>query len=102
MRIKARASGSPPRTTPTTRCSRTPTCCTPVCAACEGLLDTHGRDVESWKKEGHTYYRVRGPLVPKLHVNEFVFDESGDKPLYALVKETSGRLAVLRDAAREH
>src|SRR2546426_6228047 len=56
---------------------------------------THGRDVESWKKEGHTYYRVRGPLVPKLHVNEFVFDESGDKPLYALVKETSGRLAVL-------
>ncbi len=57
--------------------------------------NTHGRDVESWKKEGHTYYRVRGPLVPKLHVNEFVFDESGDKPLYALVKETSGRLAVL-------
>ena len=57
--------------------------------------NTHGRDVESWKKEGHTYYRVRGPLVPRLHVNEFVFDESGDKPLYALVKETSGRLAVL-------
>jgi PhoH-like ATPase len=57
--------------------------------------NTHGRDVESWKKEGHTYYRVSGPLVPKLHVNEFVFDESGDKPLYALVKETSGRLAVL-------
>ncbi len=57
--------------------------------------NTHGRDVESWKKEGHTYYRVRGPLVPKLHVNEFVFDESGDKPLYAVVKETSGRLAVL-------
>jgi len=57
--------------------------------------DTHGRDVESWKKEGHTYYRVRGPLVPKLHVNEFVFDESGDKPLYALVKEASGRMAVL-------
>ncbi len=57
--------------------------------------NTHGRDVESWKKEGHTYYRLRGPLVPKLHVNEFVFDESGDKPLYAVVKETSGRLAVL-------
>ncbi|HWD22820.1 MAG TPA: PhoH family protein [Burkholderiales bacterium] len=57
--------------------------------------NTHGRDMESWKKEGHTYYRVRGPLVPKLHVNEFVYDESGDRPLYALVKETSGRVAVL-------
>jgi PhoH-like ATPase len=57
--------------------------------------DTHGRDVESWKKDGHTYYRVRGPLVSKLHVNEFVYDESGEKPLYALVKETSGKLAVI-------
>jgi PhoH-like ATPase len=57
--------------------------------------DTHGRDVESWKKDGHTYYRIRGPLVPKLHLNEFVYDESGERPLYALVKETSGRMAVI-------
>jgi PhoH-like ATPase len=57
--------------------------------------NTHGRDMESWKKDGHTYYRVQGPLVPKLRVNEFVFDESGDRPLYALVKELSGRMAVL-------
>ncbi|MFL6567292.1 MAG: PhoH family protein, partial [Burkholderiales bacterium] len=57
--------------------------------------DSHGKDMESWKKEGHTYYRVRGPLVPKLHVNEFVYDESGERPLYALVKEIAGRMAVL-------
>jgi len=57
--------------------------------------DTHGRDMESWKKDGHAYYRVRGPLVPQLHVNEFVWDESGERPLYALVKERSGRTAVL-------
>ncbi len=57
--------------------------------------DTHGRDVESWKKDGHAYYRVRGPLVPQLHLNEFVWDESNDRPLYAMVKEKSGRTAVL-------
>jgi PhoH-like ATPase len=57
--------------------------------------DTHGRDVESWKKDGHAYYRVRGPLVGKLHLNEFVFDESGERPLYALVRETVGKTAVL-------
>ena len=57
--------------------------------------DTHGRDVESWKKDGHTYYRVRGPLLPELQLNEFVYDESGDRPLYALVKEKAGRTAVL-------
>jgi len=57
--------------------------------------NSHGKDMESWKKEGHTYYRVRGPLVPKLHVNEFVYDESGERPLYALVKEAANRVAVL-------
>jgi PhoH-like ATPase len=60
--------------------------------------DTHGRDVESWKKDGRTYYRVRGPLAPQLHLNEFVWDESGERPLYACVKERSGRTAVLETA----
>jgi PhoH-like ATPase len=57
--------------------------------------NSHGKDMESWKKEGHTYYRVRGPLVPKLHVNEFVYDETGERPLYAVVKEAQNRVAVL-------
>src|SRR6476661_7516069 len=33
---------------------------TGVRALPKDFWDTHGRDVESWKKEGHTYYRVRG------------------------------------------
>jgi PhoH-like ATPase len=57
--------------------------------------DTHGRDMESWKKEGHTYYRVRGPLVPRLYLNEFLYDETSERPLYALLKEKQGRTAVL-------
>jgi len=57
--------------------------------------DTHGRDMESWKKDGHTYYRVRGPLVPQLYLNGFVYDETGERPLHALVKEKSGRVAVI-------
>jgi len=68
---------------------------TGVRALPKDFWNTHGRDMESWKKDGHTFYRVQGPLVPKLHVNEFVFDESGDRPLYALVKEAAGRMAVL-------
>jgi len=57
--------------------------------------EAHGRDMESWKKDGHTYYRVRGPLVPELYLNEFLFDESGERPLQAIVRERSGRVAVL-------
>ena len=56
--------------------------------------DLHGRDVESWKKEGRTYYRVRGPLCHELLLNEFVYQE-GERPLHAVVKEVHGRTAVL-------
>jgi PhoH-like ATPase len=57
--------------------------------------ETHGRDMESWKKEGHTYYRLRGPLEPRLILNEYLYDESGERALYAQVREKSGRGAVL-------
>ncbi len=59
--------------------------------------DSHGRDMESWKKEGHTLYRVRGPLCPDLLINEFVYqeaDQSG-KPFYAIVREKDGKQVVL-------
>ncbi|WP_174524494.1 PhoH family protein [Thauera butanivorans] len=57
--------------------------------------DTHGRGMESWKEEGHTYYRVSGPLAPDLLVNEFVFETSGDNPLQAWVKERDGGKVLL-------
>ncbi|MGQ0512688.1 MAG: PhoH family protein, partial [Betaproteobacteria bacterium] len=60
-----------------------------------GFWDSHGKDMESWKKDGHTYYRIRGPLVPQFSLNEFVWDDSGDRPLLARVIEQSGRMAVL-------
>ncbi len=56
--------------------------------------DQHGKDVESWKKDGRTYYRIRGPLCQELLLNEFVYQE-GERPLHALVKEVHGRTAVL-------
>ncbi len=56
--------------------------------------DTHGRDVESWKKDGHIYYRVRGPLCGDFMPNEFVYHE-GHNPLYAIVKSVTGKTATL-------
>lgn len=54
----------------------------------------HGKDVESWQQGGTTYYRIKGPLCAQLIVNEFVYLE-GELPLYAQVKEVSGKTAVL-------
>jgi PhoH-like ATPase len=56
--------------------------------------DSHGRDMESWKQDGHTLYRVQGPLCAELLVNEFVYQE-GARPFYAIVRERTGRSAVL-------
>ncbi|HSD42191.1 MAG TPA: PhoH family protein [Burkholderiales bacterium] len=62
--------------------------------------DEHGKDIESWKKDGRTYYRVRGPMCQELLLNEFVYQE-GERPLHALVKEVHGRTAVL-ETVREY
>ena len=57
--------------------------------------EKHGKDMESWQHGGQTFYRVRGPLCPDFLVNEFVYLET-DRPFYALVKELSGKTAILQ------
>ena len=54
--------------------------------------DKHGQGMESWKRESRTLYRVKGPLCPKLLINEFIYQE-GEQPLYAIVREVSGKTA---------
>ena len=61
--------------------------------------DDHGKGMESWQQQGHTFYRVTGPLVPKLLLfNEFVYQEgpaNTHQPLYAIVREIKGKTALL-------
>jgi PhoH-like ATPase len=57
--------------------------------------DKHGKEMESWQASGYTFYRVHGPLCANFLVNQFVYLEH-DKPFYALVKERSGKTAVLQ------
>ena len=60
----------------------------------------HGKGMESWSdgKTGTMFYRVTGPLVPQLMVNQFVYQEStdGTTPFYAQVKEVNGKTALLQ------
>ena len=59
--------------------------------------DKHGKTVESWQQGGHTYYRITGPVVPQLHINQFVYFEApGEPSLYARVSEIRGKTAVLK------
>ena len=59
--------------------------------------DRHGKTMESWQQGGHTYYRISGPLVPALMINQFVYLEvPGAAALYARVTEITGKAAVLK------
>ncbi len=59
--------------------------------------DKHGKTMESWQQSGLTYYRISGPMVSVLLINQFVFLETpGAAPLYAKVIEITGKTAVLR------
>ena len=57
----------------------------------------NGKTVESWQQGTHTYYRISGPIVPSLFMNQFVYFEApGEPSLFARVTEIRGKTAVLR------
>jgi PhoH-like ATPase len=60
----------------------------------------HGKDMESWadSKSGTMFYRVTGPSVQSMLVNQFVYQENpdGSTPFYAQVKEINGKTALLQ------
>ncbi|MFD2368001.1 PhoH family protein [Pseudoduganella sp. GCM10020061] len=68
----------------------------------DDFWNKHGKDMESWQENKHgnsaTYYKVTGPLIPSLLVNQFVFMEpkNGEAPFYGQVKQINGKTAVLQ------
>jgi PhoH-like ATPase len=62
----------------------------------------HAKGMESWQENkhgtGYTFYRVTGPAVPSLLVNQFVFMEpnNGEAPFYGQVRQINGKTAVLQ------
>ncbi len=61
--------------------------------------ETHSKEMESWKEEGRTYYRLKGPKSRSWHPGQFLFTE-GDQPFEAIVRriEADGAIIeVLRD-----
>jgi PhoH-like ATPase len=70
---------------------------TGVLALPADFWERHGKTMESWSQGGHTFYRIAGPMVPLLLINQFVYLETpGAAPLYARVTEITGKTAVLK------
>ncbi|WP_374519557.1 PhoH family protein [Hydrogenophaga sp.] len=55
------------------------------------------KTIESWQSGSHTFYRVSGPTVGQLYINQFVYFEApGEPSLYARVVEIRDKTAVLK------
>lgn len=61
----------------------------------EDFWDKNSKGMESWQQAGLTYYKISGPAVKDMRINQFVFCDAG-LPLIAQVKEINGRMAVLQ------
>ncbi|WCT23511.1 PhoH family protein [Acidovorax temperans] len=68
-----------------------------VLALPQDFWSKSGKNVESWQSGAHTYYRIGGPIVPQLMINQFVYFEAPGAPsLFARVSEIREKTAVLQ------
>lgn len=60
----------------------------------------HGKGMESWQdpKSGSTFYRITGPAVGGMLINQYVYLEprNGEADFHAIVREINGRTALLQ------
>ena len=69
----------------------------------EDFWDKHSKNMESWKSEGRTFYRLKGPRVRTWHPNQFLFDD-GERKFEAVVRRfenDSAIIEVVKDYATE-
>ncbi|MEB0139668.1 MULTISPECIES: PhoH family protein [unclassified Undibacterium] len=62
----------------------------------------HGKGIETWQENKNglstTFYRITGPVIPTLLVNQFVYLEpnNGEASFYGQVRQINGKTAVLQ------
>jgi len=68
----------------------------------DDFWEKHAKGMESWQENkhgsGYTFYRLTGPLVPQMLVNQFVFMEpqNGESSFYGQVRQINGKTAVIQ------
>ncbi|MCX7195541.1 MAG: PhoH family protein, partial [Proteobacteria bacterium] len=69
---------------------------TGVLALPQDFWDKHGKDMKSGPQGEHTFYNIQGPLCRDMLLNQFVYQENGSNPFYAVVTEQNDNTAMLR------
>ena len=55
--------------------------------------DKHGKELDSWVEQGHTYYRLHGPEVENWIPSQFIYTSDGD--FEAIVREINDDTAII-------
>ncbi len=63
----------------------------------ENFWDTHSKEMASWKEQGHTYYKITGPLISQWIPNQFLYTCGEDTYEY-MVRSIENNYAVLEVA----
>ncbi|MFA6040661.1 MAG: PhoH family protein [Methylophilus sp.] len=66
----------------------------------QDFWELHSKAMESWQEAGRMFYRVTGPLIKSLIINEFIYYEF-DKPFHAIVRKIEDNTAVL-EVVQDH
>jgi len=56
--------------------------------------ETHSKEMESWKEEGRTFYRLKGPKARSWHPGQFLFTE-GEHPFESVVRRIEADCAII-------
>ncbi|MEK7815889.1 MAG: PhoH family protein [Pseudomonadota bacterium] len=56
--------------------------------------DTHSKDMESWKEEGRTFYRLKGPKARSWFPSQFLHTDD-EHPFEAVVRRVEGNAAII-------
>ncbi|MFZ4528414.1 MAG: PhoH family protein [Undibacterium curvum] len=68
----------------------------------DDFWNKHGKGIETWQENKNgistTFYRITGPVIPSLLVNQFVYLEpkNGEASFYGQVRQINGKTAVLQ------
>ena len=63
-------------------------------ALARDFWDHHSRDVDAWKEEGRTFYRIKGPAVADWYVGQCLYMDD-DTVFEAMVRKRDGDDAVI-------
>jgi len=69
---------------------------TGVMALPQDFWDKHGKNMKSGSQGEHTFYNIQGPLCRDMLLNQFIYQEDGNNPFYAVVTEQNDNSAKLR------